>query len=112
MPHRPERVLAPGQLPSHYAPRTPLRILEGPADAGAPHARTGLLAFSPGPHLGFAAVERLSPDGSLVTAAANLFAALRRLDAAGLDLVLAEPCPERGLGLAIMDRLRRAAARG
>ena len=58
---------------------------------------------------GYAALEVLSPDGELQTAAANLFAALRRLDAAGLDLVLAEPCPESGLGRAIMDRLRRCA---
>ena len=56
------------------------------------------------------AVEVLAPDGLLATAAANLFAALRRLDAAGLDLILAEPCPEDGLGHAIMDRLRRCAA--
>ena len=52
----------------------------------------------------------LASDGALATAAANLFAALRRLDEAGLDLVLAEPCPEDGLGRAIMDRLRRCAA--
>jgi L-threonylcarbamoyladenylate synthase len=107
-----ERALSPGLLPSHYAPRTPLQILDGPATAATGGVRAGLLAFSPGPHPGFAAVEQLSPDGSLLTAAANLFAALRRLDAAGLDLVLAEPCREGGLGLAIMDRLRRAAARG
>jgi len=71
----------------------------------------GLLAFArrDAPQ-GYAAVELLAPDGSLATAAANLFAALRRLDAAGLDLLLAEPCPETGLGRAIMDRLRRAAA--
>ena len=52
----------------------------------------------------------LAEDGSLRTAASRLFAALRRLDALSLDLILAEPCPETGLGLAIMDRLRRAAA--
>jgi L-threonylcarbamoyladenylate synthase len=51
----------------------------------------------------------LAPDRKVSTAAANLFAALRRLDARGLDLLLAEPCPEEGLGSAIMDRLRRCA---
>jgi L-threonylcarbamoyladenylate synthase len=51
----------------------------------------------------------LAPDGSLATAAARLFAALRRLDGLGLDLLVAEPCPEEGLGRAIMDRLRRCA---
>jgi L-threonylcarbamoyladenylate synthase len=55
-------------------------------------------------------MEALSPDGDLRRAAANLFACLHRLDALGLDLLLAEPLPEIGLGLAIMDRLRKAAA--
>jgi L-threonylcarbamoyladenylate synthase len=106
------RPVAPGQLLRHYATRTPLQILSGAAGA-PPHGagRVGLLCFSPRrlPE-GYAALEVLAPDGALATAAANLFAALRRLDGRRLDLVLAEPCPEKGLGLAIMDRLRRAAA--
>jgi L-threonylcarbamoyladenylate synthase len=57
-------------------------------------------------------VEILAPDGQSSTAAARLFAALRRLDAHELDAIVAEPCEERGLGRAIMDRLRRSAARG
>ena len=56
------------------------------------------------------AAEILSPSGDLREAAANLFACLHRLDRLGLDLILAEPVPESGLGLAIMDRLRKAAA--
>ncbi len=106
-----ERPIAPGQLPRHYATRTPLRVLPGPAGT-APHGRVGLLAWSTAPSEGYASVEVLSPDGSKEAAAARLFAALRRLDAAGLDLILVEPCDEAGLGHAIMDRLRRAAARG
>ena len=70
----------------------------------------GLLAWCSAGADGYAAAEVLAPDGSPETAAARLFAALRRLDAAGLDLILAEPCDEAGLGHAIMDRLRRAAA--
>lgn len=57
----------------------------------------------------FCAIEVLSQSGDLREAARNLFAALRRLDALGLDRLYAEPCDERGLGLAIMDRLRRCA---
>ena len=106
-----ERPLAPGQLPHHYATRTPLRVLDGTALPPAAGGRVGLLAFARRPASGFAAVEVLAEDGSLTTAAARLFAALRRLDALSLDLILAERCPETGLGLAIMDRLRRAAAR-
>jgi L-threonylcarbamoyladenylate synthase len=104
--------LAPGQLVRHYATRTPLRILDAPAGmAPAAPLRVGLLAArSQGPG-GYSAVEVLAGDGRPATAAANLFAALRRLDALGLDLLLAEPWPEDGLGRAIMDRLRRCAAR-
>jgi L-threonylcarbamoyladenylate synthase len=109
-----ERTAAPGGSPRHYATGTPLRILRGRAGAApAGTGRVGLLAFGPRPDAtatGYAAVEVLAPDGRTTTAAANLFAALRRLDAADLSLLLAEPCPEHGLGRAIMDRLRRAAA--
>jgi L-threonylcarbamoyladenylate synthase len=107
---RRSRPLAPGQLDKHYATQTPLRILPGqaghaPDDAG----RVGLLAWRSVGAGGYAATEVLAPDGSPESAAARLFAALRRLDGAGLDLILAEPCDEAGLGHAIMDRLRRAA---
>ncbi len=91
---------APGRLPQHYAPRTPLLLnsnLVGP--------RIGLLAFQRS-RPGFGQVEVLS--GDLTEAAAQLFAALRRLDAAGLDAIVADAVPEIGLGRAIMDRLRRA----
>jgi L-threonylcarbamoyladenylate synthase len=107
-----ERPLAPGQLERHYATRTPLVVLPARAEA-APldQGRVGLLAQRPTHAAGFAAVEVLAPDGALSTAAARLFAALRRLDGMGLDRILAEPCEETGLGYAIMDRLRRAGAR-
>ena len=105
-----ERPLAPGQLPSHYAPRTPLRLLcENISQPCA--ARVGLLSFRrPVDIAGMTAVEILSEAGDLREAAANLFAAIRRLDAQRLDLIVAEPVPETGLGRAIMDRLRRASA--
>ena len=99
----------PGMLPSHYAPRTPLQIRETvshPEDTG----RFGLLAFQEPVSLdGWQAVEVLSESGDLVEAAANFFAALRRLDAVGLDAIIAEPFPNEGLGRALNDRLQRAA---
>jgi L-threonylcarbamoyladenylate synthase len=106
------RPLAPGQLERHYATRTRLLVLAGPAGASPPErGRAGLLAFRAAPRGGsWAAIEVLAPDGRVTTAAASLFAALRRLDALGLDTIYAEPCDERGVGLAIMDRLRRCAA--
>ena len=107
-----ERPLAPGQLTRHYATRTPVRILPGTAGTPPDDGRTGLLAWSEAPSAaGYAAVEVLAPDGRPTTAAARLFAALRRLDDLGLDLIVAEACPEQGLGAAIMDRLHRCAAR-
>jgi L-threonylcarbamoyladenylate synthase len=73
----------------------------------------GLLAWREASERGgYAAVEILAPDGLPTTAAARLFAALRRLDGADLDAIVAEPCEEQGLGHAIMDRLRRCASAG
>lgn len=104
--------VAPGQLESHYAPRTPLQ-LSSPGSSPLPLTgrRCGLLAWHPlsPAAAGFAHVEVLSPSGDLREAAARLFAAMRRLDEANLDLIIAEPVPETGLGVAIMDRLRKAA---
>ena len=108
-----QTVVAPGQLPRHYATRTPVTILaaQGVRPVVHGHERAGLLAMSP---LGqaderFCAIEVLSAAGDLREAARHLFAALRRLDTLGLDRLYAEPCDEQGLGLAIMDRLRRCA---
>lgn len=107
---------APGQLDAHYAPATPLRLLENPADfTPDPGKRYGLLSYrgdESSPYLGlceWAATEALSPgSGKLAEAAIRLFFAMRNLDAAGLDEIIAEPVSETGLGVAIMDRLRRA----
>lgn len=103
------RSASPGRQLRHYAPRTPITLDLGEARA---HEKIGLLTFHPPAGSGaFEVVEVLSPQGDLREAAANLFAALRRLDAAGLDIIFAAPVPEHGLGRAIMDRLRRAARR-
>ncbi|MGQ9792513.1 MAG: L-threonylcarbamoyladenylate synthase [Anaerolineae bacterium] len=100
--------MSPGQLPYHYAPRTPL-VLKGQNVSGAA-LRRGLLSFTvPASTEGFVAIEVLSKAGDLREAAANLFAALHRLDAMQLDVIVAELVPEVGLGLAINDRLCRAA---
>ena len=115
-----ERPAAPGRLASHYAPRTPTflrEIFEDGWERALPlwtmetGFRRGLLAWRSGaPDRFYDHVEILSPSGDLREAAATLFAKLRRLDEAGLDLIVAEPVPETGLGVAIMDRLRKAAA--
>jgi L-threonylcarbamoyladenylate synthase len=94
-----EKPNAPGQLASHYAPAAPLRLM---ADA----ARPGEVLIGFGPVAG---ELTLSATGDLVEAAANLFHLLRQADALGRPIAVA-PVPESGLGRAINDRLRRAAA--
>lgn len=103
---------APGQLKSHYAPRTPLSLLGEEFGSALKEANpgAGLLAWRQATP-GFGATEVLSGRGDLVEAAARLFAALRRLDEAGMDQIFAEPVPNTGLGRAINDRLGRAAAK-
>lgn len=105
---------APGQLARHYATQTPVTILTSTKTRSTPtkNERAGLLIFSEARAADerFAAVEALSTTGDLREAARHLFAALRRLDAQGLDRIYVEPCQEEGLGMAIMDRLRRCAA--
>lgn len=106
---RPGPASAPGQLPVHYAPRTPLRIVEPEEVPPSERAAAGALAFHE-PFEGYASVRVLSRRRDLREAAAAFFEALHELDALGLDRIDAQPMEERGLGLAMMDRLRRAAA--
>jgi L-threonylcarbamoyladenylate synthase len=108
----PEQPLAPGQLPSHYAPYTPLLLGTKQVPRDLLGKRLGFLGVGPTrPTSGFECVEWLSPKGELREAASNLFAAMRRLDAIGLDVIIAELAPDRGLGVAINDRLIRASRR-
>jgi L-threonylcarbamoyladenylate synthase len=109
-----EKPYAPGTLPKHYAPRTPIILHSNDKNLDIyKNKKVGLLAFrEPKNKLKFSKVEVLSKKGDIREAAANLFATIRRLDATDLDLILAEPIPEVGLGRAIMDRLRRASTEG
>ena len=114
-----ERPDAPGQLESHYAPRTPLLMFEKPEDfQPEPGKKYGLMSYRGDPKAGYIdrheweIVEELSPgSGKLMEAAVRLFHVMRVLDEEGLDAIVAEPVSETGLGVAIMDRLRRAAAK-
>ncbi len=115
---------SPGQMESHYAPWTRFVLLpkkfkeftgefeemrkEWEAMKGLP-PRVGLLSFGrSGEELNLESAQNLSVSGDLVEAATNLFQAMRKLDKMHLDFILAEPVPEKGIGEAIMDRLRRA----
>ena len=93
-------ITAPGMLASHYAPQGMVRL-------DATHARPGEVMLGFGPVAGDLT---LSAAGDLVEAAANLFDRLHQLDAMGAQAIAVAPVPEHGLGAAINDRLRRAAA--
>jgi L-threonylcarbamoyladenylate synthase len=99
---------APGMLESHYAPRAALRL-----DPSMVNDDEALLAFGPDLPPGAERAVRvlnLSPTADLIEAAANLFSHLRALDRSGATTIAVMPVPPEGLGEAINDRLRRAAA--
>lgn len=100
---------SPGMTDRHYAPRTPLRLVDTPS-ATPPGGRWGLIALGDVSRLegGFAEARSLSTTGDLAEAAANLFAVMRELDGLGLEGIVAVGVPDEGLGRAINDRLRRA----
>ncbi|WP_323795086.1 L-threonylcarbamoyladenylate synthase [Nisaea sp.] len=97
------KIVAPGMLESHYAPVLPVRL-------NAETAKEGELFLGFGEVSGPAGSETLSASGDLTEAAARLFALLRTLDQPGATGIAIAPIPEAGLGVAINDRLRRAAA--
>ncbi|MFM9051836.1 MAG: L-threonylcarbamoyladenylate synthase, partial [Bacteroidota bacterium] len=107
-----KKPLAPGMFPKHYAPRTRTVLTDDIAKVikREQSSRIGILSYSKSYYSGVQSVEVLSESGELQEAARNLYSALHRLDAAGLDLIIAEFVPDHGLGRAINDRLRRAVA--
>ncbi len=100
--------VVPGAMKSHYAPATRVEVRADLPNVG--DDRTALLSFRRGNFCEYRMIEVLSEAGDLREAAANLYGALRRLDQSGAELILAEGVPERGIGSAIMERLRKAAA--
>ena len=110
-------VNSPGSLPGHYAPTKRLQIVDQDIKGLIPNTSTaqsgsyGYLAFRSAPQGNAqecSALEILSPTGNMEEAAANFYGALRRLDQSNVDMIYAEALPEEGIGVAIMDRLRRA----
>lgn len=108
--------ITPGSMKSHYAPTTPMEILE-PDAVRSMHPdvrmRCGLLLPEPSPALsgGFGHVEHLSLTGDLAEMAATLYAAMRRLDTSGVDRIVTIPVRGDGIGIAIRERLCKASAR-
>ncbi|MEM1441975.1 MAG: L-threonylcarbamoyladenylate synthase [Verrucomicrobiota bacterium] len=111
---------APGMLESHYAPNTPLRLLESPSDFKPEEGKTyALLSYRGQPKDGFLDahdwdfVSVLSPgSGRVAEAGTRFFHVLRELDQMeGIDEIISEPMPDRGVGKAILDKLRKAAVK-
>lgn len=101
---------APGELPFHYSPMKPLRLVNGPADVR--NANSSYLAFrEPAGPPQVKYVKVLSPAGDLREAASNFFSSLIELDRDDVDMIYAEKLPEKGIGRAIMERLRKASKR-
>ena len=105
---------APGMLPAHYAPKTPL-VFGNPIEwlmlNEYPIEKIGILSFERSYELDApgATLKCLSPSGNLYQAAHNLYSALHDLDSAKISVILAEKFPNEGIGKAINDRLLRAA---
>ena len=115
--HGSSKPTAPGMLSKHYSPGLPIRLFSGGLDATVAPPGAALVVFGRnGPKLRYdpendQTVYDLSPEGDLTEAASGLFSLLRRLRGARHPEALIELVPERGLGRAINDRLRRAAAK-
>ena len=109
-----ESVMAPGMLSKHYAPSTTTILTDDIASEIEKHAgkRIGILQLSPTTLPSFIiALENLSQNENLEEAAKNLYAAMHRLDHQHLDLIVVQKMPAVGMGLAINDKLERAATK-
>ncbi|MPM03048.1 Threonylcarbamoyl-AMP synthase [bioreactor metagenome] len=104
-------IVSPGMLKSHYSPEKPIYLIDENLPAGIDKTKAGLLSFSGEDTANYQFVELLAPDKELKTCAVNLFAAIHRLEESNVEYILAETVPETGIGIAIMDKLRKAAYR-
>lgn len=103
--------LAPGMLKSHYSPSVPLYISGEKMPEIKDISQAALLSFSGENTQGYKYVKIMAPDGDMKTYAAELFSILHELEDLNVDFIVAEPVPENGIGIAIMDKLRKAAYR-
>lgn len=104
-------IVSPGMLKSHYSPQKPLYIQGDAANIPTNRSESGLLSFRGEDISGYREVEVLSPTGDLKACAVNLFAAIHRLEESNVRFIVAESVPETGIGIAVMDKLRKAAYR-
>lgn len=103
-----KNILAPGMLQSHYSPSKPLFILNKNILEKIDRKKVGLLSFSGKDTEGFKIVIELTKNQDLKEYAVNLFESMHKLEESDVEYIVAEPVPETGVGLAIMDRLKKA----
>ncbi|MDP3684950.1 MAG: L-threonylcarbamoyladenylate synthase [Ignavibacteria bacterium] len=111
-PKKSDRPNAPGQLPFHYSPQTPILMLTLENIEKHKNQKIGAIFYKGNySKFNFAREIILSRNGSLSEAAASLFSTLHKLDDMQLDCILIEPFPPEGLGVALMDRIQKAVAK-
>lgn len=108
-PGEKKNIVSPGMLKSHYSPEKPIYILDKTKKYD--RSKAGLLSFSGTDTSGYKQIEYLTKNNDLKMSAVNLFAAIHHLEESDVELIVAEPVPEEGIGIAIMDKLRKAAYR-
>lgn len=101
-------VFAPGMMKSHYSPAKPLYILNESVLQKIDKRKSGLISFSGFYDEGFKEVVSLTKEKNLREAAINLFSAMHKLEDSDVELIVVESVPEEGIGIAIMDRLKKA----
>lgn len=102
-------IVAPGMLKSHYSPHKAMIIDEGSTIPGIDKRKAGFISFSGTQEKGYKKVIRPTENQDLKQYAVNMFAAMHSLEESEIEVIVAEPVPETGIGIAIMDRLRKAA---
>ena len=106
-----DSIVAPGMLKSHYSPNKPLYFLGDTHLSEMSRDKAGLLSFKTTDTEGYKLIFPLSTNNDLREYAVNLFAAIHKMEESDVEYIVAEPVEEHGVGLAIMDRLRKAAFR-
>lgn len=106
-----QAILAPGMVKSHYSPNKPLYIIGESLPENLNTKKCGIIAFSKLPSQEYKEYFVLSEKSDLRECAVNLFAAIHRMEEQPVEFIVVEPVPEIGIGIAIMDRLRKAAYR-
>ncbi len=106
-----KEIVAPGMLKSHYSPAKKMIISDGKNIHAIDKSKAGFLSFSGAQEEGYKEVIRLTENKDLKEYAVNMFAAMHTLEESEVEIIVAEPVPETGIGMAIMDRLKKAAWR-